>query len=125
EGPVRVMAAHDMRLAGARLDHVQHVLDRVLERALLALLASEVAEGAGEHTYVGRVDVPVEHEEDLVAVPPGLEEVGHAAHPVQIVGGEEHEPILAGQALSALDLLPDRVEEGIAESRWSGHGDGH
>ena len=120
EGPVRVMAAHDVRLAGARLDHVEHVLDRVLERALLALLAGEVTEAAGEHTDVRRVDVAVEHEEDLVAVQPGLDEVGHAAHAVEIVGREEGEPVLAGQALAGLDLLPDRVEHGIAESRWSG-----
>jgi hypothetical protein len=125
ERPVRVMPAHDVRLAGPGLDHVEHVLDRVLERAFLALLPGEVAEAAREHAYVGRVDVPVEHEEDLISVQPGLEDVGHAAHRVQVIGGEESQAVLAGQALAGLDLLPDWVQEGIAESGWSGGGDGH
>jgi len=62
---------------------------------------------------------------EVVAVEPGLEEISHAAHAVEIIGGEESEPVLAGQALSGLDLLPDRMQSRIAESRWSGRGDGH
>jgi hypothetical protein len=46
EGPIRMMPAHDVRFAGARLDHAEHVLDGVLEGAVLALLAREVAEAA-------------------------------------------------------------------------------
>src|SRR5690348_17664663 len=114
------MAAHDVRLAGAGLDHRQDVLDRVLEGALLALLAGEITKAAGEHTYVRRVDVAVQHEKDLVAVSPGLGEVRHAADRMQVIGLEEDEAVGAGEALSGLDLLPDIGQSGIADTRRSG-----
>ncbi len=125
EGPVRVVPAHDMRLAGARLDHRQHVLDRVLECARFALLASKVTKAAGKHTYIGWVDVAVEHEEDLVSMLPGLDHVRHAADGVEVLGLEEGEPVLTGEALAALHLVPDRGEAGVADPRMRRSGDGH
>jgi len=125
ERPVRVVAADDVGLARARLDHREDVLDRVLEGALLALLPGKVTKAAREHTYIRRVDVAVENEEDLVSMKAGLGEVRHAAHRVQIVRLEEDEAVRAGETLSSLDLLPDARETGIADAWRGGCGDGH
>src|SRR5207247_4422349 len=117
EGPIGVVAAHDVRLARARLDHLEHILDGVLEGARLAFLAGEVAEGAGEDADSGRIDVAVEHEEDLIAVKARLGEVGHAAESVKILGLEEEQAVLAAEPLPTLDLVPNRSETGVAE-QW-------
>src|SRR5262249_21469110 len=120
ERPVGMVPAHDVSLAGPRLDHLEHILDGVLERARLALLASEVAERAGEHTEVGRIDVAVEHEEDLLAVPASLGEVGQASEPVQVLGLEEELAVLSAQPLVDADLVPDGMETGVTELYGSG-----
>src|SRR6185295_8089356 len=122
ERPVRMVPAHDVGLARARLDHGQHVLDGVLERALLALLPGEVTKAAREHTYVRRIDVAVEHEEDPVSVEAGLGEVRHAADRVQIVRLEEDESLRTGEALPSLNLLPDAGKTGIADTGRRGYG---
>src|SRR5262245_16656070 len=54
EGPVRMVAADDVYLADLVTDHANDVLDRVLERPGLALLAREAAEGAGAPAHVRR-----------------------------------------------------------------------
>src|SRR5262250_42702 len=120
ERPVGMVPAHDVSLAGARLDHLEHVLDGILEGAWLALLAGEVAERAGENAEVGRIDIAVEHEEDLIAVPARLGEVGQAAEPVQVLGLEEELAIFAAQPLVGADLVPDGVETDVTELRGSG-----
>ncbi len=97
ERPVRMMAAHDVDLAHLVADHGHHVLDGVLVGAGRALLAGEVAEGAGEHADVGGRDVAVDDEVDAVALAPGLDVVGQAAEPEQVVRREQREPILAAQ----------------------------
>src|SRR5215467_12484103 len=120
ERPVGMVPAHDVGLAGAWLDHLEHVLDGVLERARLALLAREVAERAGEDAEVGRIDVAVEHEEDLIAVPARLGEVGQATEPVQVLGLEKELAVLAAQPLIGADLVPDGMETGVTELCGSG-----
>jgi len=56
---------------------------------------------------------------------PGFDEVGHAAHAVQIVAREEGEPVLARQTLAGLHLVPDWMETGVAESWRRGRGNSH
>ena len=125
EGPVRMVAAHDVRLARARLDHREHVLDRVLEGAGLALLLGEVAEAAREHADIGRVHVAVHHEEDLVAVAARLGGVRETSHAVKILGLEEQEALVAVESLLGLYLVPERLEALIAEQGRSAHGNRH
>src|SRR5262249_61536599 len=73
ERPVRMVAADDVDLANVLADHADDVLDRVLERAGLALLAREAAERAGEDTDVRRRDVTVEDEVDPAALARALD----------------------------------------------------
>jgi hypothetical protein len=125
EGPVGMVAAHDVRLAGARLDHVQHVLDGVLEGALFALLSREVAEGARQHADVGRVDVAIQDEKDLLAVPPRFGEIRHAAEAVEVLRFEEELTVFTREPDAVPDLVPDGREAGITEEQGTGCGSQH
>jgi hypothetical protein len=58
----------------------------------------------------------------VLAVQPALGDVGHASEPVQILGLEEQEPVLAGQSPAGLDLFPDRQEATVAEQGRRDHG---
>jgi hypothetical protein len=121
EGPVRMVAAHDMGLAGARLDHLEDVLYGVLESALFARLAGEVAEAAREHADIGGVHVTVEHEEDPVPVPAALDVVGHTAEPVKVVRREQGMSVLAREPLAGAHLFPDGLQAGVAEASARAH----
>ncbi len=91
EGPVGMVAAHDVHLAAVGLHHGHHVLDGVLVGAGLPLLAREVAEAAGEHAEVGRGDVAVDDEVDALALAPRLHSVGHAADAQEVLGLEQQQ----------------------------------
>src|SRR5678815_4309336 len=120
-----MVATHDVRLARARLDHREHVLDRVLEGAGLALLLGEVAEAAREHADIGRVHVAVHYEEDLVAVAARLRGIRETSHAVKVRGLEEEESLGAVESFAGLHLVPERLEALIAEQGRSAHGNRH
>src|SRR5207245_6412913 len=107
EGPLRMVAADDVDLADLLADHADDVLDRVLEGAGLAFLSREAAERAREDAHVGRRDVAVEDEIDAIALARGFHVIGHAPEAQEIVGLEEEQPVVAGEASPRLDLVPD------------------
>ena len=109
------MPADDVDLAHLLADHPDDVLDRVLEGTVLALFPGEPAERAGEHADVRGRDVAVDDEVDAVALAARLDEVGHPPEPEEIVGLEEPEAILAAEALTGLDLLPDERQMTIGK----------
>ena len=120
-----MMAAHDVSLARARLDHLQHVLDGVLEGALFALLPGEVTEGAGQHADIGRIHVPVEDEEDLLSVPARLGEVGHPPEAVEILRLEEEKTVFPGEPLAGAHLVPERRQARVSEEGRTSIGSEH
>src|SRR5262249_12106130 len=124
ERPVRMVAADDVDLPNFLADHADDVLDRVLEGAGLALLASEAAERAGEDADVRRRDVAVEDEVDAVALARGLDVIGDAAQAEEIFGVEEEEAVVTGEAVLLLDFFPDGDQAFVGEmqvltsTRW-------
>src|SRR5262249_58267259 len=115
ERPVRMVAADDVDLPNFLADHADDVLDRVLEGAGLALLASEAAERAGKDADVRRRDIAVEDEVDAVALARGLDVIGDAPQAEEIVGVEEEEAVVAGEALPLLDFFPDGDQAFVGE----------
>ena len=120
-----MVAAHDVRFPRARLDHLEHVLDRVLEGASVALLLGEVAEAARQDAEIRGVHIAVHHEEDLVAMAARLGGIGETADAVQILGREEQEALVAVEPVAGLHLVPEMLQAVIAEQGRSAHGDGH
>src|SRR5205814_1797594 len=115
ERPVGVVAAHDVDLADLVLHHADDVLDRVLEGARLAGLAREAAEGAREHADVRGRDVAIDDEVDAVALATGFRVVGHTAHAQEVVGLEEEDAVVAGEALAGQDFVPDGGQANVGK----------
>ena len=117
ERPVGMVAADDVDLADVRLDHADDVLDRLLERALLALLLGVVAERAGEDADVGRVDVAVDHEVDPVAGLLALDVIRHAAEREQVVGLEAGQAVVEVEPLASAHLVPHASEPRVRDAK--------
>jgi hypothetical protein len=93
----------------------EHVLDELLGRVRVGVLLlagrRERAELALHAADVRLVDVQVLDEEDLVrAAADAAGEIGERAELEQVVGLEERDPVVEVEALSGLDLLPDRLQ---------------
>ena len=115
----RVQAVDDVQLGEPLVLHREGLLDRLADahrvRVLLAGLALEAAVGAGRRADVGQVQVPVDVEEDGVAVLLGAQAVGETAQPGQVVGRVEVLTVLPGEALARCDLLRQFRRAGRAQ----------
>ena len=114
----RMQPAHDVHLGGAALARLAclgaDVLQAVLVRAVLVLLAVERAELAAERADVRVVEVPVDVEEHLVAVQAPAHHVRQAHHAVDVRRGEEQGAVRGGEALARLDLARHLGERRVA-----------
>jgi len=104
----------DLREPGD-LTLAEHVLDELLARERVGLLLlprrCERAELALHPTDVRLVQIQVLDEEDLVgaaALP--TREIGKRAELEQVIGLEDRDAVVEVQALSGLELLPDRLQ---------------
>ena len=116
EVDVRVLAVDHVDLGEPRdLALGEHVLDELLRgervRVLLLPRRRERAELALHAADVRLVHVEVLDEEDLVrSAANAAREVGERAELEEVVGLEDRDAVVEVEALSGLDLLPDRLE---------------
>lgn len=129
EGKPRMETAHDVELGGPRLGGLDgRIADLVhahLVGAVLVSLAVERAEGAAQGAHVRVVHVSVDVVVGGPAVHPSPHQVRQAAHPVDVGGLVEDEPVLQRKPPTVHHLGRDRLEGGVVEAdRWDGGGFG-
>ena len=116
ERPVGVVAADDVNLADLVASTMPMMSSTVYSNAPASpFLRAKPQNEQGEDADVRRRDVPVQDEVDAIALTPGLDVVGHAAQPEKIVGFEEKEAVVAGEALLVLDFFPDGDQAFVGE----------
>src|SRR5262249_45294570 len=77
------------------------------------LLAAKSAQPAGGYANVGGIDVAIDVEVSLIAMPALANQVGHPADSEDIAGTVKRESVILREAFAAQYLLRHRVQPGV------------